>query len=282
MEDRDLPKFVRDRLRELERSAALARHDFEAARSELDAAQRQMFDARLKARGQSQGPEQAEALRHRADEQQARVSELDQRVRDLANSHSGAVSAVTQCRTLLSELPAGSRLEDADLPEPPDLLSRSGGGGGAAGSDARPGAGPRSQGESARRLVEQHAADLAGTVDIRALVDRSGRLSVNVHGQLDPLALLCAAQPDRAAELLLASARRANIGRPGDPLHPGGAAAPAGRAERADRRRGAGRGGRPAGGGQGRATGRCGAWSTPGTSSGSAWSEGLSRRRRAA
>ena len=83
MEDRDLPKFVRDRLRELERSAALARHDFEAARSELDAAQRQMFDARLKARGQSRGPEQAEALRRRADEQQARVSELDQRVRDL-------------------------------------------------------------------------------------------------------------------------------------------------------------------------------------------------------
>ena len=66
-------------------------------------------------------------------------------------------------------------------------------------------------------MVEHYAADLAGTVDIRALVDRSGRLSVNVHGQLDPLALLCAAHPDRAAELLLASARRANIGRPGDP-----------------------------------------------------------------
>ena len=107
MEDRDLPKFVRDRLRELERSAALSKHDVEAARSELDSAQRQMFDARLSARGQSPvSPEQADALRRRADEQQARMSELEQRVRDLGNSHTGAVSAVTQCRTLLSELPS--------------------------------------------------------------------------------------------------------------------------------------------------------------------------------
>ena len=71
---------------------------------------------------------------------------------------------------------------------------------------------------SLRRLVEQHVATLAGAVDIRAMVDRHGRLSVNIHGQLDSLPLLCAAQPDRAAELLMASARRANIGRPGDPI----------------------------------------------------------------